>query len=173
MGNIMSEKKDWQRNYPIKRSEEHKVSRRQFATFCGCSALALGAGIPVRQALLELPEAVDPVVVANADEIIRGGYKLFRYPTENDPCILIRLKDGSFVAYSQSCTHLMCPVHFDAVTSRIVCPCHNGYFDSEDGSVLAGPPQRSLPRYQVAVVEGKVIVGPGWRETAKSHSESV
>ena len=79
-----------QLSYPIKRSEELRVSRRQFAAFCGCSALALGAGFPVRKALLELPEATEPMTVAKDDELVRGGYKLFRYPSEEYPCILIR-----------------------------------------------------------------------------------
>ena len=162
-----------QLSYPIKRSEELRVSRRQFAAFCGCSALALGAGFPVRKALLELPEATEPMTVAKDDELVRGGYKLFRYPSEEYPCILIRREDGEYAAFSQSCTHLMCPVHFVPATTQLVCPCHNGFFDARDGSVIAGPPQRPLPRYQVKVVDGEVIVGPAWEESNQVSTESV
>lgn len=162
-----------QRSYPIKRSEEHRISRRQFAAFCGCSAVALGAGFPVRKALLEIPEASEPMVVAKADEILRGGYKLFRYPSKEYPCILIRRDDGSYAAFSQSCTHLMCPVHFDPAKTQFVCPCHNGFFDARDGAVVAGPPQRPLPRYQVKVIDGEIVVGPEWAPSSQVTPESV
>lgn len=167
----METKQPWENNFPIKQSEEHRVSRRQFAVFCGCSAVALGAGFPVREALLKIPKATEPIVVAEEGELPRNGSKLFHYPTPHHPCILIRLKDERYVAYSQSCTHLMCPVHFDAVNGKIVCPCHHGYFDPEDGSVLAGPPQGPLPRYKVSVTEGQVLVGPEWDEEELIASE--
>ena len=169
----MMEGSECQDNYPIKRSEEHRVNRRQFAAFCGCSALALGAGVPIRKALLGPPESSESMVVADVDELRRGDSKLFSYPTKDYPCILIRLKDGSFVAYSQSCTHLMCPVHFDAIDEQLVCPCHNGFFDPKDGSVVSGPPQRGLPSYEVTVVDRDVIVGPKQGPASPTDSKSV
>jgi len=30
--------------------------------------------------------------------------------------------------------------------NRIVCPCHGGVYSVADGSVIAGPPPRPLPR---------------------------
>lgn len=151
---------EWERQYPIKQKEEHQVSRRQFGVFCGCSLAALGLGVPLRTTLRELPAATDPIRVAAADEIPRGGAKLFKYPSKHHPCILVRLRSGRHAAYSQSCTHLMCPVHFDAASQQLVCPCHQGYFDASDGSVLSGPPQRGLPQYRVEVIKKDVWVGP-------------
>ena len=83
--------------------------------------------------------------VAKEGELGPGDYRLFNYPNQASPAILIRLESGRYVAFSQSCTHLMCPVHFSKATSQLVCPCHEGYFSAEDGRVLAGPPPRSLP----------------------------
>ena len=79
------------------------------------------------------------VSVAKVADIPVGGVKLFTYPTAQDPCILIR-KETGFVAYSQKCTHLSCAVYFSRDANRLECPCHEGYFSIEDGSVLQGPP---------------------------------
>ncbi|HSD28555.1 MAG TPA: Rieske 2Fe-2S domain-containing protein, partial [Vicinamibacteria bacterium] len=75
-----------------------------------------------------------------------GGARVFGYPDEAAPCILLRLDASTFVAFSHRCTHLGCPVFYEAERTRLACPCHEGYFDARDGSVLAGPPPRPLPR---------------------------
>lgn len=152
----------WHRHFPIRQSEEHAVSRRQFAAFCGCSAAALAAGIPLQRKLSAPPPPSQPVAVCGLDEIAPGTAIHFDYPTPDHPCILIRLSADQFVACSAACTHLMCPVHFEPGTSRLVCPCHKGFFDARDGSVIAGPPRRPLPRYEVNISAGTVFVGPGW-----------
>ena len=54
---------------------------------------------------------------------------LFRYPTDDDPAILLRLADREVVAFSQKCTHLGCVVYFEADDDRWHCPCHEGNFD--------------------------------------------
>jgi nitrite reductase/ring-hydroxylating ferredoxin subunit len=87
-----------------------------------------------------------------------GGYKQFRYPTENDPCILLRLSEEKFVAFDQRCTQLSCPVHFDAANNRLACPCHEGFFSAEDGRPLAGPPKRALTSFSVKTENAKVWV---------------
>lgn len=156
----MADKPTWQSSFPIKQSEEHAVSRRQFAAFCSCSAVALAAGIPVKQKLSAMPAANEPVTVADLGEIQPGTAVRFNYPAEARPCILVRLSDDEFVAYSSACTHLMCPVHYDGGANRLVCPCHNGFFDAKDGSVIAGPPRHPLPRYEVNLSDGKIRVGP-------------
>lgn len=75
-------------------------------------------------------------------------------------CTAPPLGENEFAAYSQSCTHLMCPVHFQPETRRLVCPCHEGYFSAIDGRVLAGPPPRPLPRYPVELRDGQGWVNP-------------
>ncbi len=87
--------------------------------------------------------------IASRQEIAGGGSLLFRYPTEEDPCILIRPRAGELVAYSQVCTHLSCAVVHRAEENTLFCPCHHGYFSIEGGQPTAGPPTRPLPRIKL------------------------
>ena len=146
---------------PPTSNRESAPSRREFAKLLGCAMLA-GAGIAAARplVLVRKPKATEPLLVARAEEIPIGGSRLFRYPTEHDPCIVVRLAADRFVAYSQSCTHLMCPVHFQPEKQQFVCPCHEGYFSAFDGAVLAGPPLRPLPSFPVEVRDGQILVGP-------------
>lgn len=98
-------------------------------------------------------------------ELAPGRAVRFRYPTEEDPAIAIRLGDGTLVAYSTVCTHLACAVIWRAEHETLECPCHDGSFDPRDGHVLAGPPPRPLPSivleergdgiYAVGTTEGR------------------
>jgi len=150
----------WKSDFPIRQSAEHEVSRRQFLKAACCGALAVGAASIAKSALFPPPRATEERLVAHVDDIPVGGYRLFRYPTEAHPCILVRLDETSFAAYSQSCTHLMCPVNYQHEQRRFYCPCHEGFFSAEDGRVLAGPPPRSLPRYPVEVRNGEIWITP-------------
>jgi Rieske Fe-S protein len=150
----------WRSAYPIRQSEEHRVSRRQFTKFACCSAIALGAAWATKGKLLTLPSATEPRLVGSLADLPVGGYKLFNYPTEDHPCILVRLAETDFAAYSQSCTHLMCPVQYRHEKKELYCPCHEGFFSAEDGRVLAGPPPRPLPRYPVEVKDGEIWILP-------------
>jgi Rieske Fe-S protein len=97
------------------------------------------------------------VSIAALDEIPVGGVKMFNYPTPDDPCILVRTAGGSFVAYSQKCTHLSCAVYFEKERNCLACPCHQGFFSIADGSVLQGPPQRPLPRVALQTEGGRLV----------------
>lgn len=156
----MTDQPHWKTNFPVCQSAEHEVSRRQFVKVACCSALAVGAGWAMKDKLLALPGATEPKLVGRAEEIPVGGYKLFRYPTEEHPCILVRLNESEFAAYSQACTHLMCPVNYQHEKKQFYCPCHEGFFSAEDGRVLAGPPPRPLPRYPVENRNGEIWITP-------------
>ena len=71
---------------------------------------------------------------------------LFRYPTDDDPCILVRDAAGRIDAFSQVCTHLSCAVVHRPGDDVLACPCHKGSFSAREGLPLAGPPTRRLPR---------------------------
>jgi len=148
----------WKTGYPVRQSEEHAVSRRQFVKMACCTALVAGGGWAARDRLFPLPKATGPCFVARVEDLPVGGSKLLRYPTNNHPCIVVRLSETEFAAYSQSCTHLMCPVHYQHAQRRLACPCHEGYFSAEDGSVLAGPPPRPLPRYPIEIRDGEIWI---------------
>jgi Rieske Fe-S protein len=87
-------------------------------------------------------------------------------------------KDGqpSFTTIYSRCVHLGCPVQpngpideqakkeVNGVELRPVlaasfgCPCHGGLYNSE-GNRQAGPPVRSLDRFEFSIVNGDLILG--------------
>jgi Rieske Fe-S protein len=95
--------------------------------------------------------------IAAADDIPPGGSLLFRYPTADDPCILVRDLSGRLDAYSQVCTHLSCAVVHRPDERALACPCHKGSFSSADGQPLAGPPTRRLPRIVIEQRGGEIV----------------
>ncbi|MBC8146316.1 MAG: ubiquinol-cytochrome c reductase iron-sulfur subunit, partial [bacterium] len=70
---------------------------------------------------------------------------------------VMRDANGSFAALNLSCTHTGCSVHWRAQENVFHCPCHNGVF-AADGSVISGPPRRSLDRLRVDVHSGTVRI---------------
>jgi Rieske Fe-S protein len=140
----------WRTNFPVNWTEDRVVTRREFTSFLTVvsgvfflvtSLIGLRGWWRQRQSVRHLP-----VRIAQVTEVPIGGVKFFRYPTADDPCLLLRLSESRFVAYSQKCTHLLCPVVYRATDQQFHCPCHEGRFAVADGRPLAGPPNRPLPR---------------------------
>jgi len=138
----------WRDEFAISTADERYVNRRQFAKFLVLTSLGMFVGNVwiLLRSLWRRPATYTAAALGRAHDVAVGGIKLFNYPGENDPCILVRLADDRFVAYSQKCTHLSCAVYYDREQGRLACPCHQGYFDVADGSVLQGPPPGPLPR---------------------------
>jgi Rieske Fe-S protein len=156
-------KANWKRDFPVPVKEDSHVRRRDFTRFLGLASIGfVSSSFALAFRKLWLKATSRPsagVRVADVNEIAIGGYKLFRYPTPDDPCILLRLDSDRFAAFNQSCTHLSCPVHFDSETMQLQCPCHKGSFNAEDGRPVAGPPRRALPSLSVSVRKRDVWVG--------------
>jgi len=154
----------WRNDFPTPWNDDNYVTRREFTRFLVLTsgALTVGSGYFVvnrpRALAAERPESM---AVATVDEIGVGEVKLFRFPTENDPAILMRLADDQYVAYRQRCSHLSCPVTYNHAQSRLNCPCHNGAFDAATGNVLFGPPPSPLPKIALKI-EGAQIYATGW-----------
>src|SRR5215813_1631614 len=149
----------WRDEFAIDAATEKYVARRQFAKFLVLTSLGMFIGnlwILVRSWFAR-KESFVPQRVAALSDIAVGEVKLFSYPTAEDPCIMIRTAPDTVVAYSQKCTHLSCAVYFARESNRLECPCHEGYFSVEDGSVLQGPPPRPLPRIRLKR-EGQDII---------------
>ncbi|MGB3211414.1 MAG: Rieske (2Fe-2S) protein [Desulforhopalus sp.] len=70
---------------------------------------------------------------------------------------LARLKDGSFLALSHTCTHLGCSLPWDEKTHRFICPCHGSSFDI-CGEVLTPPATRGLNSYPLRIENGIIRV---------------
>src|SRR5947207_2006137 len=150
------------KDFPISSEEDSFVTRREFTKFLGLTSLAFFAGTFVAAARQLWKRAtagrIQAIRVSALKDVAVGSYMLFRYPTENDPCILLRLEADKLVAFNQQCTHLSCPVVFNAAERQLECPCHKGFFSADDGRVLAGPPKRALEALNVWVRDGNVWV---------------
>jgi len=151
----------WRQDFPIGWESDHYVTRRELAKFLtlGSALLAFANGIialvarrPKRQ---DFPERT----IGRASAIAVGESRQFRYPTDADPCILVRTAEG-LCAYSQVCTHLSCAVVHRPDEKDLFCPCHHGVFDVAQGRPTAGPPTRPLPRIRL-VERGDDIVAVG------------
>jgi menaquinol-cytochrome c reductase iron-sulfur subunit len=68
-----------------------------------------------------------------------------------------RLSADAFTAFAVNCSHLGCPVNWQAGAGLFLCPCHGGVYYA-DGRVAGGPPPKPLPRYTVRVENGVVQV---------------
>ena len=153
----------WREDFPVHWEDDEYVTRREFTKFLGLTSFALFLGtawIAVWERLRRRHAGAGPVQrIASVTELDLGEVKLFRYPTAQEPCILIRIAPDRFVAYSQLCTHLACPVVYEGKKERLRCPCHEGFFSAEDGRVLAGPPKRPLPKIALSVRGDEIWVG--------------
>ena len=143
----------WRRDFPYHAAAEDEVTRREFTRYLvlGAGAMAAGnVGIAAWTQLRSINQGDPRPIVALADVPVGATY-LFRYPTEDDPAVLLRVGDRDFVAFSQKCTHLGCVVYYEADAQRWHCPCHEGNFETTTGNVISGPPTRPLGRIAVEV----------------------
>lgn len=154
----------WREDFPYTAEGEDQVTRREFVRYLtlGSVGAAVGSvGLAGMTQLRRQPER-EPMEVVAVDQIDIGGSYLFRYPTDHDPAILIRPTEDELLGFSQRCTHLACVVYYEHDASELICPCHNGHFDAQDGRNVAGPPQRPLNRIDLEIRDGVVwAVGGG------------
>ncbi len=150
-------------DFPIEWEGDHYVSRREMVKFLtlGSFLLALANWGTAFGKRFVRRESNDVKLLGPKREIEEKGYLLFRYPTPESPCIAIRTAEGKYVAYSQVCTHLSCAVVYDKTEDQIVCPCHRGVFDVNDGTPIAGPPSRGLPRVKLELRDDQ-FYATGW-----------
>jgi arsenite oxidase small subunit len=101
------------------------------------------------------------VRIANIKDLVVDTPKIFMYPLEDTPNILVKLgkrvgggvgPEGDIVAYSQVCQHLGCFVRFQQASQQsqgkdtFYCPCHAGIYDADQSAqVIGGPPLYQLP----------------------------
>lgn len=148
-----------QLSFNIRRDRELDLNRRGFIA----STLSLmGVFFVSATPLVVLSRRKDTeaheseLFIANEKDLAVGDSVLFNYPDENDPALLIKISEKEYRAYNIKCTHLTCPVYFEKDTGHLNCPCHNGFFSVEDGSVLAGPPPRPLPSIKLEFKNKKI-----------------
>lgn len=149
----------WKEDFPIEWERDHYVTRRELAKFLtlGSVLLAVASWVMALVGRVRTPQATTRIRVALASSIPPNGSLLFRYPTAEDPCILVRTPSGDLKAYSQTCTHLACAVVHRPDDDELYCPCHIGRFACADGRPVAGPPTRPLPRVRLEVVGDEIF----------------
>jgi Rieske Fe-S protein len=139
-----------------------EVSRREFLNFgkkllvvSGLAAVAapiVAFFYPTQ--LEEMPS--EPVSAGSIEDIPMNSSKTIRFGRY--PALIINIPEG-LRAYSAVCTHFACIVKWDPELQQIVCPCHEGYFDARDGSVISGPPPTPLEKLAIDLVEDQVYIG--------------
>lgn len=147
------------KDFPIDWDEDQYVSRREFLKFMTLASGGLAAGsaaLAVWSRYAREERIFAPALIASSAEIPVGGSREFGFPRPQDPCVLLQPKPGVFVAYSRRCTHLSCPVEYQQEEGRLYCPCHNGAFSAEDGSVIQGPPPRPLDKIMLELRGGEI-----------------
>lgn len=135
-------------------------SRRDFMKAAGWAAAGTSfvvVGIPVvaylyPKDLAEIPG--EPVPVCRPEELAQGSSKTVQFGRY--PALIIHTEEG-LRAYSAVCTHFACIVSWNPEDGQIECPCHDGYFDPFDGSVLSGPPPEPLMGLSATVGEDGLI----------------
>jgi cytochrome b6-f complex iron-sulfur subunit len=143
--------------------QEPKLERRSFITLLN-RLLALGGAAAVLGPIIayfwpakleEVPS--EPVPVGEAGSLETGGSRTIRFGRY--PAIVINHPASGLVAYSAVCTHFACLVKYNPESGMLECPCHEGFFDPRDGSVISGPPPAPLEPIRVFMQDGTLFIG--------------
>jgi cytochrome b6-f complex iron-sulfur subunit len=152
----------WAEDFPVEAADDTTVSRRDFVRylflvssgiFTGTLAVVAGGIFTKRRNAGRVEKAFK---IADAGAVPVGTSRVFPLPHDRGPAIMVRLSEDRYVAYSQKCTHLQCPVLWRSDENKLVCPCHKGAFEVETGRVLYGPPERPLPQVRLEVKDDGV-----------------
>jgi Rieske Fe-S protein len=121
---------------------------------------ATGVVAPILAYLMPPPKSGSyggPISVGKVEDFPLGTGKVVT--VYDKPVIIVNTKVGGLKAFSAICTHLGCIVFWDKPKNVIHSPCHDGLFNPVTGNVVAGPPPRPLPLYELAIRDGQVYVG--------------
>ena len=156
----------WRQDFPIDWPQDLYVERRDFMKFMVLTSAAFTLGqLWIAAQNWYRHRTGEPGIqrIAAADAVAVGAAIGFTYPNERERCLLVRLTDTQFVAFSQECTHLSCAVIPRPAEGSFYCPCHDGRFDIRTGVPTAGPPRRPLTRI-VLEMRGRDIYAVGVEE---------
>lgn len=143
--------------------EKASVSRRGFLKVLKQVFVATGIAVLVGPIvaffwpakLEEMPS--EPKAVGPDDSIPIGNS--ITLPFGRYPALVIHVPESGVVAYSAVCTHFACVVKWNPESEMIECPCHEGYFDPKDGSVISGPPPEALTPIRVFTENNTLFIG--------------
>jgi thiosulfate dehydrogenase [quinone] large subunit len=98
------------------------------------------------------PGAATGPVVARMSQLASGRAVTFDDPISGDPGVLIKLRDGTIVAFDTVCTHAGCTVEYDHRSGYLICPCHGAAFDpAHQAQVIGGPTDQPLATIPIHV----------------------
>jgi Rieske Fe-S protein len=92
-------------------------------------------------------------VLGTAAEIPVGGGKIFTAAR----VVVTQPVRGQYRAFSAVCTHVGCILD-EVADGTIDCPCHGSEFTITTGAVVTGPAPRPLPKKQVNIIDGQVVL---------------
>lgn len=140
----------WREEFPYFWDADDQVSRRELLRFAVLTSGALFAGTVSLAVLgaIDSQRRGSPQAITSVSNVRQGEAYYFNYPGDAQ-AVLLQLADGRYVAYSQKCTHLSCAVYYDAGKQELLCPCHEGVFEVENGEPTAGPPPRRLKHIEL------------------------
>lgn len=137
--------------------DERLLRRRRFLGMLGAGALG-SAGLGTLVAALEylrpnvLFEEARRFIVGRPQELPLGAVRVLG----KQKVYVVRQPQGVY-ALSSVCTHLGCMTRYERSLPGFVCPCHGSRF-ALDGQVTNGPAPRPLPRLEVSVERGLLVV---------------
>jgi Rieske Fe-S protein len=88
-----------------------------------------------------------------ASEIPVGGGKIYRAAK----VVVTQPARGQYRAFSAVCTHVGC-IMSKVADGTIDCPCHGSEFKITTGAVVTGPAPAPLPKKQIKIVNGMVVL---------------
>ncbi len=148
------------------------ISRRKLfimGNFAAAGVLGALVGVPLVGYIVGAVGLKQPVVrvrIGPVDAIPFDTPTLFRFTVPQSgsgvstqrPVATYVVRTGTelFVFYN-ACTHMGCPVRWDAVDGMFLCPCHGGMYDML-GRVVHGPPPYALRDLKHEVVNGDLYV---------------
>jgi cytochrome b6-f complex iron-sulfur subunit len=132
-------------------------ARREFLAVLGVSAMAVATlGTSVTAVRYLWPEVLfeqeTRFAVGRPEEIAEGTVLVL----PEQKVFVVHAADG-FFALSATCTHLGCMTRYERENNRIFCPCHGSQF-AVDGHVTGGPAPRALPRLELVLERGALVV---------------
>jgi thiosulfate dehydrogenase [quinone] large subunit len=99
-----------------------------------------------------LPTAPSGPLVGRTSQLASGRAVAFTDRQNGDPGVLLKLPDGSIVAFDAVCTHAGCTVEYDRSSGYLICPCHGATFDPTKGAQpIAGPTDQPLAAIPIRV----------------------
>ena len=109
----------------------------------------IGRSIP----RVEARAKVTGTVLGPASEIPVGGGKIYTAAK----VVVTQPARGRYQAFSAVCTHVGC-IMSTVANGTIDCPCHGSQFKITNGAVITGPAPSPLPKKQIKIADGKVVL---------------